>query len=320
MCIFSQPVVSVTDTNIFARLLPDGWQHLVYQMSFLTKSANAMILPLPVALPAAEDALKFVSLKGHDSFFKDFNRGFPLTLPKSRSRGATPSDSIDSKLIVHKVGDFIASFVPTIEDFKRLDEQFRVPQESWDKIPVYRDYGFAVFQLKSKTGKPHPMAFKFKSRLAKKNGGSIYFPTVHIHDGEVHALEKFDHTLFLQSPEFDKACGEFQSKAKLVADKKTGYVRSKWVASRFCDIEKSKGIVDPELLVHQLQMRGTFKNKDVLAHLDLSHAGHASLAPVAAGSVAALAGVAGLKWICDRRNSISKTNNDQTDLANDPPA
>ena len=41
MCIFSQPVVSVTDTNIFARLLPDGWQYLVYQMKFETKTNNA---------------------------------------------------------------------------------------------------------------------------------------------------------------------------------------------------------------------------------------------------------------------------------------
>src|SRR5690606_16069404 len=109
-------------------------------------------------------------------------------------------------LAVHEVGDFVASFVPTLADFRRLDPQFVIPQESWDKIPEYSDYGFAVFQLKSLVGNPHPMAFEFTTRWPDR----IFFPTVHIHDGEVHDREEFDHTLYLQHPEFDRVVGTYQ--------------------------------------------------------------------------------------------------------------
>ena len=119
MCIFSQPVVSVTDTNIFARFLPDGWQYLVYQMNFESVENNAIILPLPVQLPSQDEGtLEFISLEDYDGFFIDLNRGFPLRIPPSRF-GAIGVDSAvpDSvqNLVVHDVGDFVASFVPTLD-------------------------------------------------------------------------------------------------------------------------------------------------------------------------------------------------------------
>ncbi|MDG2129715.1 MAG: hypothetical protein P8K08_17070 [Fuerstiella sp.] len=313
MCIFAQPVVSVTDTNIFARLLPDGWQSVVYQMKFETKENNAIILPLPVQLPVTEEnSLQFISLAGQTQFFTDLNDGFPLErpMPESFSRGIDfQVDVQESNLQVHDVGEFIASFVPSIPDFDRLDERFRIPPESWAKIPQYSDFGFAVFRLKSLRGKPHPMAFKFRSRLNDPQGGSVFFPTVHIHDGEVHDREHFDHTLFLQAPEFDKACGKYKQQTRLVADAATGYVRSKWTAGNFCDISGSRGIVAADALVHRLQMRGTLKNADVLANLNLSHARRLSGLSQVEGGVAAvgLAGLWGLKWFCDRRSFVAET-------------
>lgn len=312
MCIFSQPVVSVTDTNIFARLLPDGWQYLVYQMRFETKKNNAIVLPLPVQLPATdENSLQFISLKNYTRFFTDLNKGFPLALPKSRvpSRGVDSPRSFKPKLEVHEVGDFIASFVPSIPDFDRLDEQFRVPQESWDKLPRYADFGFAVFQLKSLKGKPHPMAFKFRSRLNMQRGGSVFFPTVHIHDGKVHDREDFDHTLYLQAPEFDNACGEYKQRERLVADAATGYVRSKWPARAFCDIDASRGIVAADVLVHRLEKRGRLDNVDILANRDFSHVeNHSWRSPFGiVPTVASLAGIVGLKWFFNRRDCVAMT-------------
>lgn len=312
MCIFAQPVESVTKTNIFARLLPDGWQHLVYQMNFETRAKNAIILPLPVQLPASdENSLEFTSLKEYDTFFKDLDRLFPLALPdRPLARGGFDHavESKQSTLRVQDVGDFVASFVPTISDFDRLDEQFRVPQESWDEIPVYSDYGFAVFQLKSLIGKTHPMAFKFKSRLAVDRPGAIFFPTVHIHDGQVHKRERFDHTLYLQSPDFDAACGRYVQQARHVADRATGYVRSKWAAARFCDIGLSKSIMNPQGLVHRREMRAVLENTDVIADLD-SHDRKAGLFPFARPSMTALAaigGFAGMRWFFNRRERVAQ--------------
>ncbi len=307
MCIFTKPVVSVSNTNIFARLLPDNWQYLVYQMQFKTRDKNAMVLPLPVQLPATDDkTLEFISLKQHPNFFEELNSGFPLmSPPKTRGRN---SKDLTQDLEVHEVGDFIASFVPTVADFSRLDPQFRVPRESWDKIPRYSDYGFAVFQLKSLEGQPHPMAFKFRSRLNQTDNQSLFFPTVHIHDGEVHRLEKFDHTLFLQDPAFDDACGDYKQYRQLVPDPITGYVRSKWPVKEFCNAKSSQGILDGNALLHRRDMRGRFENVDVLASLQTSDI------KIPAGffpwlgfpATVGMTGFFGLKWFFDRRDRMVK--------------
>ena len=305
MCIFSQPVESVSNTKIFARLEDTAWQHLVYQMDFASQRDNAIILPLPVQPGFGEaDSLKFVSLKHYEGFFSDLQRGFPIALPDSPSRGGAFSNQLDvPRLAVHEVGDFVASFVPTQSDFERLDEQFRIPQSSWDLIPKYADYGFAVFQLKTKAGKPHPMAFRFRSRLAADR--SVFFPTVHIHDGQVHEREGFDHVLYLQSAEFDATCGDYVKRGYHVTDRATGYVRSVGPAKDFCRVEKTQGMVAGDQLVHRLEKKGRFRNDDIIARLSRSRA---AAAPEAFGvmGVTAIAGVMGLKWICDRRDLMAE--------------
>src|SRR5690606_13087928 len=120
------------------------------------------------------------------------HKGFPPALvADTRGRGKTKSDN---KLEVVEVGSFVASFVPTVKDFSRLDEQFRLPAQTWDKLPEYRDFGFAVFKLKKGSRKVHPMAFEF----ARANPIRLFFPTVHIHDGTVKPTARFHHVLFCQ--------------------------------------------------------------------------------------------------------------------------
>jgi hypothetical protein len=267
-----------------------------------------MVLPLPVQLPATDDeSLEFISLQQHDRFFEDLNNGLPLAA-YPQARGVDFVAESKPTLEVHDVGDFIASFVPRIGDFDRLDEQFRIPQESWDKIPRYSDYGFAVFQLKSLQGKPHPMAFKFRSRLNQPAGSSIFFPTVHIHDGQVHKREEFDHTLYLQDAVFDDTCGGYKQRGYSVTDPATGYVRSKWPAGKFCDIDASCGIVDGEALVHRLEMRGRLDNVDVLASLHPSDFKKQSgiLPWLGLPITVGVAGFFGLKWFFDRRDQVAQ--------------
>ena len=88
-------------------------------------------------------------------------------LPRPRAAAARAKDDSPKpqasppKLKVVEVGSFVASFVPAVKDFSRLDEQFRLPDGTWDKLPQYKDYGFAVFKLKKGEQKVHPMAFEF---------------------------------------------------------------------------------------------------------------------------------------------------------------
>ena len=302
MCCFAQPVVEVTDTNLFARMKDSQTQLLAYQMKFSSKTPNAMILPLPVNTSASEDSVRFISLKGYDNFFEDLNNGFPQPPPPARSRGKLREDlAVDSQLIVHEVGDFAASFVPSIKDFSRLDPQFVIPKKSWDKIPLYADYGFAVFQLKKLRGTTHPMAFEFKTRLKDQ----IFFPTVHIHDGEVHQRELFDHTLYLQNASLDEKAGRYLSPRAI--DRKTGFVRSQKKAAAFCDIQKSAGLVKADQLVHRIQMRGRYRNTDVIASLNRGpfRFSRASIAP--SWSLTPLAaGLTGLAWLFGRREKLQK--------------
>ena len=303
MCCFAKPVKVVTNTNLFARLTKSGTQMLAYQMEYSSEELNAMILPIPAKIPAREKAVRFVSLKEYGDFFEDLDRGFPSITPQaaSRSLGAVESKAAPGNLVVHEVGDFVASFVPSMKDFSRLDQQFVIPKSSWDKIPVYNDYGFLVFQLKNLSGRPHPMAFEFESRLKDK----IFFPTVHIHDGEVHQREKFDHTLYLQNDRFDEVCSKRYSNSH-VKDKKTQQTRSKSVAKDFVDIDKAAGLVKPDLLVHRRRMIGRFENKDVIT--SITPPGKklfGFLDANAKSSVPLAVGAAGLGWMIKRRNEIA---------------
>ncbi|MFM8325911.1 MAG: hypothetical protein ACKN9U_13690, partial [Pirellulaceae bacterium] len=88
----------------------------------------------------------------------------------------------DRTLEVHDLGTAIASYVPSQNDFDRIDPQFRIAPEIWKQIPHYEDYGFAVIQLKSLEAELLPVVMRFPSRDPKK----IFFPTMHIHDGQVH--------------------------------------------------------------------------------------------------------------------------------------
>src|SRR5215467_6262836 len=199
MCCFSQPVISVTGTNIFARPDSDGRQLLVYSMTINARNDLAMILPLPVKTPAGEKDVKFIDLKEYSEFFADMERGFYNLPPPAAGGFVALSAARSQKLEVIQVGNFEASFVPTQKDFSRLDERFRLPPDAWKQLPQYESYGFAVFKLKSGEMKVHPMAFSFPREKAR----ALFFPTVHIHDGKVHSKAHFDHALFCQ-PTYDQ--------------------------------------------------------------------------------------------------------------------
>ena len=250
MCCFSGPVESVTNTNIFARSVDGGRQLLVYAMNFSTKNDVAMILPLPVPAGVAEDAVRFISLKEYKEFFRDLKRGFPE--PRFLSAGGTRAAKPEAvpaaaPLKVVDVGEFEASFVPTLKDFSRLDARFRLPDQTWEQLPSYKGYGFAVFKLKKEATSAHPMAFEFPRADASK----VFFPTVHIHDGQVHPQADFDHTLYCQKRE-----GERTS----LPD----WRESPLLAAEFMQFQKAQGIIDAQAHCYMKRLAGQRKNEDVL--------------------------------------------------------
>jgi len=188
------PKVHVSKTNIFARMIEPGRQALAYGMNLEATREIAMVLPLPVVPGSGEDAVTFIDLHEHPRMFDDLAALFHVLQPLSRKGGPSRSLGFAPKLVVHKVGSFIASYVPTRADFVRLDPRFRLPEVLFDAVPAYADHGFAVFQLEPGKVTVHPMAMRFPTRDPQR----LFFPTVHVHDGRFHATAKFDHALYYQ--------------------------------------------------------------------------------------------------------------------------
>lgn len=265
MCIIVPRVEAVDNTRIFARLdAGSGRQAVVYAMDFGAPEEVAMVLPIPVrtgeaGTPPADDAVEFVSLEKYPDFFKDLEKGFPQPRA-SRSRAAAPlSSSHNAVLEVVKVGAFDASFVPSLKDFDRLDAQFRLPQDVWDKVGDYSDYGFAVFKLsKGQKQKAHPMAFWFPTRHEDK----LFWPTVHIHDGEVHERAEFHHILYGQGARGAGAAGGAGAAAAGAAQQRPVWDETREDAAKFVDVRKACGIVEKSQKVLRQKINGVHENVD----------------------------------------------------------
>jgi len=252
MCCFSRPVISVSATNIFARAAEEGHQFLVYSMSIEAEKDLAMILPLPVKTPAGEKDLRFIDLKRYPDFFDDLEKGFPRPRSESTHWFSTgPVAASAAKLEVVQVGDFEASFVPMVKDFSRLDERFCLPADTWSELPQYKDFGFAVFKLKPGSQRIHPMAFSFPRRDQK----TLFFPTVHIHDGKVHSHAHFDHTLF---------CQPFGEQHLALGAK---WEESNRHAGGFMNAKKAQGIIEANQHCYKRELKGNLANRDTVVEV-----------------------------------------------------
>jgi hypothetical protein len=243
--------VRVANTSIFARHLGGGAQALVYAMELTVAGEVAMILPLPVKPGAGEDGAAFVSLEKHAGLFGDLSMLFSVpvqTMPRSKGGGFGFSFP-QPRLKVHEVGSFEASFVPTMADFSRLDDRFRLPESTWRALGAYDDWGFAVFRLKpGKKKRIHPMAFRFTTR----DPARLFFPTVHVHDGAVHEEAAFDHALYFQRGEAGEG-GALLPEIELETGVELGLM---------LPTKDYEGLVAKARSVYRLQLRGRLPNQD----------------------------------------------------------
>lgn len=261
--------LSVGGTNIFARARGDA-QALIYGMNITASDSVAMVLPLPTPPGVGEDAVRFVDLSGYANVFVDLNECFPPVMPPMPRGGGGFSGGAPVKAVlqVHEAGDFEASFVPTIEDIDRIDPRFRLPEGIWDALPQYRDWSFAVFQLRDVAEPPrglrrvfgglrpktiHPMALEFPRRFTDR----LFFPTVHLHDGTVHPHDAFDHALFWQQNSAD-ANGRFWSQTPTY----TTTLDTVVTANEHVDIEAARGLIDGESRVYRQNLAGLLPNQD----------------------------------------------------------
>lgn len=246
MCIFSRGVSRVSATRIFARPQGGDRQVLAYAMNAGIEEELAMVLPIPVVPGGGDDAVAFINLESYPDLFEDLERAF--VRPRQSGPFAPLSASMREDLAVHDVGAFVASYVPSPRDFDRLDPQFRLPAPVLTSHADYADWGFAVFQLRPRSGiqSVHPMAFSFPSRRP----GALFFPTLHVHDGAtVPAEASFDHTFVCQTSEPVFAT----TLAWETSDKPVG---------KFVNARRAKHVVDPDAVVRRSKLVGKHPNVD----------------------------------------------------------
>ena len=246
MCCFTEEVESVENTLIFGRGLGER-QVLVYSMEYAARGPLAMVLPLPIARGAGEDALSFISLEDCPDFFDHLSAGFyRRAVPDDEIQDMLGSLDVSETLKVHEVGDYEASFVPRPEDFGRLDERYRLPPDIWLSLNTYRDWGFAVFKLKSTPGaKVHPMAFTFPRRDRER----LFFPTLHVHHRKLEETARFDHWLYCQ-PE------------PAMNWHLQGWSDSDGPARAFVDCPQAGELLDLDYPCWRMQIKGLQKNTD----------------------------------------------------------
>jgi len=237
MCIFTGSVRSVQGTKIFVADIDDGQHCCVYSMEAAIDKPVAMVLPVP---GANQKEIEFVNLEDYPKFFDDLEDCW--VKPVSRGAGCAGGGSF---LKVHDVGQYIASFVPSLAYFAKLSPEFRLSMNAAKSLSAYRGWGYAVFQLKNSANESnfHPMAFKY----TPADRTTLFFPTVHIHDGSTyHEYERFDHILYAQP---DKA-----------ADK--NYWNKADRAPADFLVKKSLGLVHPSRSLFKIRIYGKELNHD----------------------------------------------------------
>lgn len=277
MCLFSREMEYVANTRIFARADGDH-QLLVYQMTVSDGHDAAMILPLPIPPGGSEEAVHFIGMQDSYEFFRDLAVLFiDFSESLSDEKSIIFSLGVRPYLPVQNVGEYEASFVPSLADFERLDPRFRLPPSVWSQLAMYADWGFAVFKLRlnpappklstqasrslterTRGGQPllpkrireiHPMAFRFPRR----DPGQLFFPTMHVHDGAWHHEATFDHLIYAQR----------RAAKTSVAPSAAGPA---WQVSRQGPEPDPKTAAARLLRAHQpvvrLELRGRFRNAD----------------------------------------------------------
>jgi hypothetical protein len=251
--------IEVSATKILARIdAATRTQWLVYSMALETAADVAMVLPLP-ARHTADDALEFVDLSDCPTLFDQLDDLFPqspdffdIRLSTPRSRGRAP-------LVVHEVGSFEASYVPSLGDMDRLDARFRISELVWRRRPAYAKYGFAVFKLKKGVKKQiHPMAMRFETA----DPAALFFPTVHVHDGALHDTARFDHVLYYQLADGVTARARRPDGTEITA------ARAEHAVEQRVSIARTRGVVVPGGHVFRFRLAGEQTNADVRVELN----------------------------------------------------
>ncbi len=209
MCIILAQVEHVNATKIFTCFTNDQTrQFLVYSNQVETnEDDNCMILPVP-----NPESVKFVNLSKYAKLFDDLEANFyksrrsSLNMYASLSRSAAVESAERPRLVVHDVGAYSASIVPSVNDFDRIDTtHFTLPDDLEHILRTTYDSQFGYIVCKLTRGKHsyHPFAYSH----AKHTSNLLFIPTLHYHPhgyGLAKAVDAdWDHIIYSVGTDLD---------------------------------------------------------------------------------------------------------------------
>ncbi len=192
MCMFSGPVVDVSNTQIFVGS-QNGTTFTAYGMKvdLDRRTPVAMILPVP----ASSETIKLVDLSRQADFFEVLNENFAL---KTRGGGFRSSFGGDflGYIEVQTLGSYDVSVVPTIKDLDRVNpELLTISQRVKETLTrLYREGFCFVVAVLTTSGKYHPLAYSYASTKDVQ-----FAPTVHEHGDDHGENPTWDHQIFIAS-------------------------------------------------------------------------------------------------------------------------
>jgi hypothetical protein len=178
MCIISQPVNTVSDTNILVAIDDTQTRQLVVYSNKVDNisDANAMILPVP-----NPTTVSFHNLGMYPNMFKDMSKAFRSKVASvSNSYSYSYStNSVPRTLEVFNVGSYKVSLAKNLGELKLVDSRvFKLSDGCEDMLKDYPSgFGFIICKLGSGLEKYHP--FGYSHDIVNKS--SIFVPTKHYH-------------------------------------------------------------------------------------------------------------------------------------------
>lgn len=183
MCIFANPVKTVSNTRIAVFPLSYGRQLTVYTNSVAISKrgkGNAMILPFPRRQGASVELVDFSKYPG--DFWRDCDSLFPEYNVYAASGGfsfGSVQGSAPKTLPVQRIGGYNCSIAESIEDLKRINSNvFEISHEAGEILSKHyaKGYSFVIAQFDHDVS-GHPLGVI----SARMDNDMLYIPTRHEH-------------------------------------------------------------------------------------------------------------------------------------------
>lgn len=204
MCMFTDIVRDVKDTNIFAcRLITNSnpKQLTVYTNSVELKEPVAMILPCPNRTGDPDEITVFDSSKLDTSFFNLLNDHFTVRRQTRGMRSFTNGYVEEDSIEVENIGNYKVSRVGNYSDFSRLQfKEFNLSPGFQSVLKQFysTNYSFIVCIIQNSVLKPHPIVY-----TSPMYNDQIFIPTRHYH-GELETTPDWDHDIYYISDKDSK--------------------------------------------------------------------------------------------------------------------